>query len=190
VCTVPEATYSTLTQGLDRDRVTILQSLKSLVKYRYIEQKKLSPEHEKSKLIFIPTFKGFSEVWPSVNAKDITNTRKDNEITRYVKFVDQVFSSSQQIEMLQFLFDRLADDYLTDYAEANNSQKNIIKESFRTGIFGLIQTEENMDSQFLSDPRTVEWLKKFYSSKELQELKNHFKRRRDNLIKIIESFPE
>ena len=114
VCTVPEATYSTLTQGLDGDRVTILQSLKSLVKYRYIEQKRLSPEHEKSKLIFIPTFKGFSEVWPSVNAKDITNTRKDNEITRYVKFVDQVFSSSQQIEMLRFLFDRLADGYLTD----------------------------------------------------------------------------
>jgi len=177
-------------QALKKDRVTILQSLKSLVIYRYVEQRKMNPQYEKSKVIFVPTFKGFGESWleSSINSKDIVNTRRNDEITEYVQFIDNTFTPLEHKEMLQLLFSRLAKGYLTDYETDANEEKNLIKQAFRSGLLELVQSRDyNID--FLSKNETGIWLNKLYSSKELKEIRDHFIKIRDNLSMTIERFP-
>jgi hypothetical protein len=190
ICSTSEATYRSLVQVLKRDRVTVLQSLKSLVKYRYVEQRKINPQYEKSKVIFIPTFKGFGEAWleSSIHSKDIVNTKRTDEIVEYVQFIDSTFLSSQHREMLQFLLSKLAKGYSTDYDPDTNDKRNLIKDSFQKGLLALIQsTEYNID--FLSKRETRIWLNKLYSSRELKEIKEHFIKIRDNISITIERFP-
>ena len=55
--------YASLIKDIKKDRITILQSIESLIKYHYIEKEYLHPEHEKSKLIFIPTLRGKAGAW-------------------------------------------------------------------------------------------------------------------------------
>lgn len=190
ICSTHEATYRSLVQALKKDRVTILQSLKSLVIYRYVEQRKMNPQYEKSKVIFVPTFKGFGESWleSSINSKDIVNTRRNDEITEYVQFIDNTFTPLEHKEMLQLLFSRLAKGYLTDYETDANEEKNLIKQAFRSGLLELVQSRDyNID--FLSKNETGIWLNKLYSSKELKEIRDHFIKIRDNLSMTIERFP-
>jgi hypothetical protein len=190
ICSTSEATYRSLIQVLKRDRVTILQSLKSLVKYRYVEQRKINPQYEKSKIIFMPTFKGFGEAWleSSIQSKDIVNTKRTDEIVEYVQFIDSTFLPSQHTEMLQFLFSKLSKGYSTDYEPDTNNKRNLIKDSFRKGLLALIQsTEYNID--FLSKRETRIWLNKLYSSRELKEIKEHYMKIRDNISMTIERFP-
>lgn len=190
ICSTSEATYWSLIQALKRDRVTILQSLKSLVKYRYVEQRKVNPQYEKSKVIFIPTFKGFGEAWleSSIKSKDIVNTRRTDEIVEYVQFIDSTFLLSQHKEMLQLLFSKLAKGYSTDFEPDTNDKRNLIKNSFQSGLLASIQsTDYNID--FLSKRETRIWLNKLYSSSELKEIKEHFMKIRDNISVTIERFP-
>jgi len=190
ICSVNNATYKTLMQYTDRDRITILQSIKPLIKYRYIEEKRLNPEVEKSKLIFSSTSKGFSYAWALglVNTKDITKIKKDDTIIDYVKFIGEVFTPLQHKEMLGLLFTELANGSL-DYEENNEDRKkDLIKESFRSALFALIQ-KENYDSHFLSDNRTVEWLRKLYSIEELKMMKRHFIQIKNNLDDTIKRLP-
>jgi hypothetical protein len=186
ICSVNDATYKTLMLYTDRDRITILQSIKPLIKHRYIEEKRLNAEIEKSKLIFSPTPKGFSYAWALrlVNTNDITKIKKDDTIIDYVKFIDEVFAPLQHKEMLGLLFAELANGRL-DYEENDeNRKKNLIKESFSSALFALIQ-KENYDSKFLLDNSTVEWLKKLYSIKELKMMKRHLIQIKNNVDDTI-----
>jgi hypothetical protein len=190
ICSVDNATYKTLMKHTDRDRITILQSLKPLVKFQYIEEKRLDPKSEKSKSIFSPTSKGFSYAWALglVNTKDITKIKKYDTIINYVKFIDEVFAPSQHKEMLGLLFTELANGRL-DYEENNeNKEKDLVKESFRNALFELIQ-KENYDSQFLSNRRTLEWLTKLYSITELRMIKRRFTQVKNNLDDTIKRLP-
>src|SRR5919202_645473 len=86
VCNTNNATYKTLMEKIHKDRITILQSLESLIKYRYIEKKKVNPNHEKSKLVFIPTHKGISYAWfnlKDIDIKKIIKVNADDVITQY-----------------------------------------------------------------------------------------------------------
>ena len=191
ICSVNNATYKTLIQHTDRDRTTILQSLKPLTKFQYIEEKGLNPRVEKSKLIFSPTSKGFSYAWVLglVSTKDITKIKEHDTIIDYVKFIDEVFTPLQHKEMLGLLFIELANGRL-DYEENDESRKkNLIKESFRNALYELIQ-KENYDSQFLSNNRTVEWLRKLYSAPELRMMKRHLTQIKNNLDDTIMRLPD
>ena len=112
-----------------------------------------------SKLTFTPTYKGIGEAWPDVTAKSIINTGKYDEIAKNVSFVNDVFAQSQSTDVLEPLCRRLVEGYLTDYQADEDDKKKFVKESFHITIFRLINNED-YDSRFLSDLRTIEWLKR------------------------------
>ena len=58
ICTKENVTYKTLMEKTKRDRITILQSIESLVKRNHVLKQKSNPEYEKSILIFKPTLLG------------------------------------------------------------------------------------------------------------------------------------
>jgi hypothetical protein len=50
--------YQIISKKVKRDRTTIIQSMKSLTKKKFVNYEKYNPKHKKSKIFFRPTVKG------------------------------------------------------------------------------------------------------------------------------------
>ena len=132
ICTRKNANYASLMKDIKKDRITILQSIESLIKYHYIEKEKIHPEHEKSKLIFIPTLRGKARAWSyfGLNVKDMVKTKKEDLITNYIEFIKDVFPSGRHKQTLRLLFSIIERDYLNIEEEGVESKRTLIKEGF------------------------------------------------------------
>lgn len=190
LCTTENATYESLIKEIERDRTTILESIESLIRHDYVEKERVNPEHPKSMLIFAPTLRGVATAWSffGFDVKDMINIKKEDEITKYLEFVRNVFSFPQQIPMLSRLFNTIERDYLKVQEEGSTTKKRLVKESFTNGIFELMQ-QENYDVSRLFNNNSNQWLHKLYSQVELRGLKEFFVRTEKNLISTIKKFP-
>jgi hypothetical protein len=190
ICTRKNVSYASLIKDIKKDRITILQSIESLIKYHYIEKEKVHPGHEKSKLIFIPTLRGKACAWSyfGLDIKDMVKTKKEDLITNYIEFIKDVFPSGQHKSMLTRLFSIIERDYLNIEEEGVDTKKRIVKESFANGILGLVQ-QEDYDVTRLFNNNSYQWLHKLYSQVELRGLKEFFVITEKNLISTIEKFP-
>jgi predicted transcriptional regulator len=189
ICMTNDASYNTLMKCVNRDRITILQSLESLIKYRYIEKQKINPEREKSKLIFLSTHKGKAYAWSELglDLKDMIKTSTDDEIANYIEFIKDVFIETQHKQMVEDMFNILERGYL-DYQEGVNKKRALVKESFSNGILKLSQGN-NFYPQALFSNKTIQWLKKLFTPEELHEFKHLFIQITDNLTETIKRFP-
>jgi hypothetical protein len=190
ICTRKNASYASLIKDIKKDRITILQSIESLIKYHYIEKEKIHPEREKSKLIFIPTLRGKARAWSyfGLNVKDMVKTKKEDLITNYIEFIKDVFPSGQHKPVLSLLFSIIERDYLNIEEEGFDTKKRLIKEAFVKGLFELVQEEDYYPAKLFNN-KTTEWLTKLYSVQELSELKELFIRTKKNLAITVEKFP-
>jgi hypothetical protein len=192
VCTIDNVNYETLTEEIGRDRITILQSIESLIKHGYIEKQKDNPQKEKSKLAFVPTLRGMACIWSfypfdlklSISRYKI---QKEDEITTYLAFVNDVFKFKHQHPMLKDLFANIERDYL-NIEKGHAAKKRLIKECFTAGILKLIQ-QKDYDARKLFNRKGIQWLNTLYSKEELNEFKEFFVRTKQNLTITIEQFP-
>jgi hypothetical protein len=190
LCTTANANYKTLTEEIGRDRITILQSIESLIKYRYVEKERINPEKEKSKLTFLPTLKGVAGLWQEFpfDLKQMIELKKDDEITRYLEFIKDVFRLEEhQKPMVSRLFNDIKYNYM-NLEKGYASKRKLIKDSFAEGILELAQRRD-YDATRLFNEKGVERLKKLYSKEELNEFKELFVRTKQNLTTVIGRFP-
>jgi hypothetical protein len=189
LCTTANANYKTLTKEIGRDRITILQSIESLIKYRYVEKERVNPQKEKSKLTFLPTLKGLAGLWQEFpfDLKQMIKLKKEDEITRYLEFVKGVFKREDQEPMLSRLFNDIKYNY-TNLEKGYASKRKLIKDSFAKGILELAQRRD-YDATRLFNEKGVERLIKLYSKEELNEFKELFVRTKQNLTTVIGRFP-
>ena len=186
LCTTTNASYQTLTKEIGRGRITILQSIESLIKHGYIEKQKVNPQKEKSKLTFLPTLKGVACLWKyyRFDLKKMVKIKEEDEVTTYVQFVRDVFKFEHQRPMLSRLFDNIEYNYYIFKTE-DAERRRLIKESFTMGILELTQRRD-YDPTKLFNEKGVQWLTKLYSREELNEFKELFVRTKQNLATIIE----
>ena len=189
LCTTANANYKTLTKEIGRDRITILQSIESLIKYRYVEKERVNPQKEKSKLTFLPTLKGLAGLWQEFpfDLKQMIKLKKEDEITRYLEFVKEVFKAEHQKPMLSRLFNDIKYNYM-NLEKGLTSKRKLIKDSFAMGILELAQRRD-YDATRLFNEKGVERLIKLYSKEELNEFKELFVRTKQNLATVIRGFP-
>jgi hypothetical protein len=93
ISTTPNANYKTISKETGRDRITILQSLRPLIRHRYIRPEKLNPNQVKSKLVFRPTEKGimYSTAYLGSDIYIIIEAHvKGDTLTDYRAFLQQV----------------------------------------------------------------------------------------------------
>ena len=188
LCTTANANYKTLTKEIGRDRITILQSIESLIKYRYVEKERDNPQKEKSKLTFQPTLKGVAGFWQEFpfDLKQMIKLKKEDEITMYLEFVKDVFKFEHQKLMLSRLFNEIKYNYMI-LEKGYTSKRNLIKESFTMGILELARRRDYDPTKQINE-KAVQWLKKLYSKEELNEFKELFVRTKQNLTTITERF--
>jgi hypothetical protein len=190
LCTTANANYKTLTKEIGRDRITILQSIESLIKYHYVEKERDNPQKEKSKLTFLPTLKGIACLWLAFqfDLKEMIKLKKEDEITMYLEFVKDLFKGkSHQRHMLMWLFSHIEIKYMR-LERGDASKRKLIKESFTMGILELAQRDD-YDATRLFNERGVQWLTKLYSKEELNEFKELIVRTKKNLTAILERLP-
>ena len=194
VGTTNNASYRTLIKEIGRDRITILQSVESLIEhYHYIEKRKINPKYQKSRLIFMLTHKGIAAAWLNgiINTDDISkNLNRDDNITKYIKFIHDVFDPSQRKQMLELMFSKLEKTYSGyEGEEGSDDVKKLIRECFLKGILELAFGNNYNASRLLNDT-TIQWLKKLFSSEELKEFRKFLIQGRKNLNSTIERFPD
>ncbi len=189
LCTTANANYKTLTKEIGRDRITILQSIESLIKYSYVEKERDNPQKEKSKLTFLPTLKGVAGLWLEFrfDLKKMIKLKKEDEITMYLEFVKDIFKYGHQKPMLSRLFNDIKYNYM-NLEKGYASKRKLIKSSFAKGILELVQRSD-YDATTLFNEKGVERLIKLYSKEELNEFKELFIRTKQNLTTVIGRFP-
>jgi hypothetical protein len=189
ICTTSNASYKTLAYETKRHRITILHSLKSLLRDGYIEEQKIGPKYSKSKLVFLPTLKGISFAWVNWKLKinDMMLPNND-QIANYIQYVKEAFGNSQQQQMLDLLFNQFK--YRNQELENVNpsTKKEIIKDCFCRGLIELDRQNDH-SSKTLSSKASMRWLNRIFSPEELGEIKKILKSTRDNLTVTIQHFP-
>jgi hypothetical protein len=186
ICTTVNPNYGTLVKEIGKDRITILQSLESLIEHRYVIKQKVNPNYEKSKLVFASTHKGISYAYLNLKVDLKTMTNSNDEIGRYIEFVKEAFDSPQDCkQMLEPMFSKLERGYLEVYEDNTAKKKELIKDCFYMGLLNLAQ-HKNYDVNILFSNSSKKWLNQLYSSKELRELKEAFLITGNNLIKTSE----
>lgn len=183
ICTTPNASYETLGKMTNRDRVTIFQSLESLIKYRYIEKYKVNPELDKSKLIFVPTHKAMAFAWRylKVNVSDLISI-KDDEITSYLKF--SLKSKDPQIRnrMITTLLSKLERGAL-EFHNTEHTRQDLVRDCFYEDLFVVLR-QSNYDGKFFAS------LKEIFPSKQLEDFRKTLFVLRDNINSAIRDFSD
>jgi hypothetical protein len=194
-CTRRNVDYVLLMKETNRERVTVAQSVNSLVDRHYLSKDKINPEYEKSKVIIKPTFQGkdYSVNFLKVNLEDILKAEDNEHISAFLEFIKDVSDPSQRralIDPLNTLFFWLHESWVTNFAVKGKDE--VIKESLMGGLKnGISQMvlNENYDAKKLLNKRSNEWLKKLFSSQEIRDLQHFIVQMGDNLVSTAKRFP-
>jgi hypothetical protein len=187
ICKTKNADYKTISKETDRDRITILQSLQSLMKRHLVRKEKVKPDRIKSKLIFKPTPKGmaYSIAFLGATYDYILRVHGEAEqLTNHYAFVNHIGDSIQQNRIMQHMTRILVENNLfNEKGEiiTRGRQINALKESFRAALFGLTKNKD-YDSRSVFNNNSI----KSITREESKELKEFFTNVRDNLESTIE----
>ena len=149
ICKTKDADYKTISKETDRDRITILQSLQSLMKRHLVNKEKVEPDKQKSKLIFKPTLEGmaYSIAFLDTAYDNVLKAHSEAvRLTTYYEFVKDISYPIQRNRILQHITRKLVENNLFDDKGeiiASNARRNdIFKESFRSGLLELTTKED------------------------------------------------
>ena len=175
VCKNNGATYKSICRETGKCRTTIIQSIQPLIKRRCIDKVKVDPILIKSKLIFMPTYKGKShaEAW-GLGVEEIFRTETDHHILNYLQILKQISDVSQRRIMLQELASSLLNTLIIDaHGNISTSDKiTSIKEAFYDGLISLQDAGYNTSGLF--NDKTIQWFTEFFSAIEVKELEKSF----------------
>jgi hypothetical protein len=202
VCTRQNVDYTFLMKETNRDRVTIAQSVNSLVDRHYVTKDKIDPEYEKSKVIVKATFPGkdYSVNILKVNLEEILKAEDNEYISAFLEFIKDMPDSQRHklIDPLNELFRFLHDIWWTDHKAKTKGElmkhkneliKKVLIHGMKTGISQLV-LDENYDANKLLNKRSIESLRKLLTNTEMKELRQFIIQMKNNIIATAEKFPQ
>jgi hypothetical protein len=192
VCTRRNVDYALLMEEIKRDRITIMQSVDSLAKHKYVKKDKINPEYEKSKLIIRPTFSGKHHAWRflGVDLEDILRIEDNEQISAYLEFIKDIHDASQRQNLIRPLeaFITLIEAWTSEGKLEPSQSKEILKQGLKNGISELAK-DRNYNETELLNKRSNEWLKKLFSSQERRDLQHFIVYTGDKLVSTAKRFP-
>jgi predicted transcriptional regulator len=187
VCTRNNVTYEMLIEETNRDRITVLQSINSLIKRNYVIRQKVDPEHEKSKLLFKPTQFGKQYAFKvKVSLEEILKAEKDEDVIKYFEIIRDLTDASQRNEFTQPLEELLFRPASPLFYKKENSP--FLRRALKKGILNCIQ-KDSYDVSRLLNERSAQLLKELLKPNDIRELKNSLINVRNNLSKTIQRLP-
>jgi hypothetical protein len=191
MCVRSDAAYKTLSKATDRDRITLLQSLQSLMRHRLVYSEKDNPNLAKSKLIFKPTHKGlaYASTFLEMDLDHIRNAQfDDDERRKYRDFIKQVANPlerkrNERLVMKDLLVENLfqADGNIQDIDKFLNQLARVRLLKFAKS--------KSFDFNELFGTTGARALKAISTPSELKEFKELLSQLRKNLDSTIKSLP-
>ncbi len=184
------ADYSSLVNDLGKDRITVLQSIKSLVRHHFVNEKKINANQEKSKIIFHPSEKGicYSIAFLNMNVDDaIKLFGQEDELAKYREFIGGVADYQGRAEfmknscklMLELnLFDEHGKSKVSD-------RKRLFQIGFVTALMSLTASGK-FDAGDFFGKQTSESMKKVLTKSELKEFQNYLSELKDNIDIVMD----
>jgi DNA-binding MarR family transcriptional regulator len=183
----PNADYKAISKYVDKDRITIKQSIDTLIKKRYVKKEKVYPDRERSKLVFNLTHKGliYSITFLEEKINNLKNL-KDNQFQEFLKYLIEIpkpkeFERFKATICLGFMnYDLFRDD-------GNmicENEYDITKQMFR--IFLLHKTEDknfDIEKLLLPEESGFDFMRKNYNSNQL--LKEILTKLKENIEKSL-----
>jgi DNA-binding PadR family transcriptional regulator len=189
VCMRKNADYKTLSKATDRDRITLLQSLQSLIKHRLVEKENTSVDRRRIKLIFKPTDKGKIYASTSLGIDDdaIRNAQSDdNERMRYDEFIEQVPNPAERKRNdKRVKEDLLQENLFQDDGNIPDMDK-LLNQLLRVRLLKFVKSR-NFDINELFTPVGTNTLKAISAPGEIKEFKKLLILLRKNLDSTIKS---
>ncbi len=183
ICLTKDADYHTLSKATERDRITILQSVGSLLDHAYIKKEKEKFDQVRSKLRFLPTDKGKAYVI-EFSKVDLDKIQRTHLPPDALLLYDQRMSNIEDVEarkkneegvykvcLLNDLFNE--DGSLPDQKKLMNTQFRIMLSQFAHS--------KGFDLEKLFDPEDIGDFNKMYDRSEREDLIKIFAKLRDNL---------
>jgi DNA-binding PadR family transcriptional regulator len=191
VCMRRDADYKTLSKTTDRDRITLLQSLQSLMKHRLVYSEKDNPNRVKSKLIFKPTHKGraYASTFLEMDLEHIRNAQfDDDERRKYRDFIKQVANPAGRKRNERLMTkDLLLENLFQDDGNILDIDK-FLNQLSRVKLLKFVRST-NFDFDELFGATGAIDLKAISTPSELKEFKGLLTKLRDNLDSTIKSLP-
>lgn len=185
------ADYKTLSKATDRDRITLLQSLQSLIKHRLVEKENTNVDRRRIKLIFKPTDKGkiYASTSLGIDHDAIRNAQSDdNERMSYDKFIKQVPNPAERKRNeKRVMEDLLRENLFQDNGNIPDIDK-LLNQLLRTRLLRFVRIK-NFDFNELLGTRGTKELKEISTKSELKEFKKLLTSLRDNLDSSIKCLP-
>jgi hypothetical protein len=184
ICTKKNVTYKVLMAETKRDRITILQSVESLIKHHLIRKIKSNPEYEKSRLIFkaTNTAKEFAHARLGVSLEDIVKIEEDQQVTEYFEFIKDITDSPQRKTLLQPLLDLItspkawvSEDTIETGENTLDRRREVLKDSFKESLLELF-INEDYNAKGLFNSKNVKWFKKLFTPEEVKEIVGYIRR--------------
>ena len=192
VCMRRNADYKTLSKATDRDRITLLQSLQSLIKHSLVYSEKDNPNWVKSKLIFKPTHKGtaYASTFLEMDLDAIRNAQFDDDGRRmYRDFIKQVPNpAGRKKNESKMMKDLLLENLFQDDGNIPNFDK-LLYQLTRVRLLKFVKSRRNFDFNELFGITGAKELKAISTRSELKELKDLLSKLRINLDSTIKSLP-
>jgi DNA-binding PadR family transcriptional regulator len=189
VCMRKNGDYKTLSKATDRDRITLLQSLQSLIKHRLVEKENTSVDRRRIKLIFKPTDKGKIYASTSLGIDDdaIRNAQSDdNERMRYDEFIEQVPNPAERKRNdKRVKEDLLQENLFQDDGNIPDMDK-LLNQLLRVRLLKFVKSR-NFDINELFTPVGTNTLKAISAPGEIKEFKKLLILLRKNLDSTIKS---
>jgi hypothetical protein len=187
ICKTTDADYKTIIGDVKKNRITVLQALKPLLRGVYIKQIKVDPKHKRSRVVFKPTVKGiaYASTILSLGLEFIKKKQlTQEEFKVYREFVKDVIDPAERERnerailrvCLQFnLFDEQGDVI---------DQDRLLNQLFRTRLLDYA-SNPRFDPKDLFKPEGIGSLKRMSLPSEVIEFREYLEIFRSNLDRTI-----
>ena len=176
VCMRKNADYKTLSKATDRDRITLLQSLQSLINHRLVKKENTSADR-RIKLVFKPTPMGraYASTILKMDLDDIRSAQSDDyERRRYDEFIKQVPNPSERKRNERRVMEDLLQENLFDENGNIPDIDKLLYQLTRVRLLKFVKGRRNFDFNELFGITGAKELKAISTRSELEELKSFF----------------
>lgn len=179
IAVTPDAGYDTMTNKIKKNRITIRQSIETLLKHNYAKKEEIEPDLERNiKIIFKPTTKGitYSMAFLEVGLDEIIKSSgEENDFIQYNQLIENVVDKSERNEFIKNTAKALIDFDIFD----NTGEMRISKgeDFFNYGIMMALTglgRKKSPSTAVYFDNQSIESLRKILSEEELKGIREYF----------------
>jgi predicted transcriptional regulator len=189
LCMRKNADYKTLSKATDRDRITLLQSLQSLLKHRLVDKEAIGDDGKRIKLIFKPTDKGkiYASTSLGIDHDAIRNAQSDdNGRMRYDEFIKQVPNPAERKRNEKRVMEDLLRENLFQHNGNIPDMDKLLNQLLRVRLLAFVKSS-NFDINELFTPVGMNTLRAISTPEEIEEFKKLLILLRKNLDSTIKS---